>query len=79
MEQLPAGRKLVTRTVAITLRPAGGGVIPHMEEDSRERFEGESMPDGRRTWPDSYFLTYFWTRQFSVSATKISSRGDTAM
>ena len=48
MEQLPAHRMLVTRTVAITLRPAGGGVIPHMEEDSRERFEGESMPDGRR-------------------------------
>jgi hypothetical protein len=27
----------------------------------------------------SYFLTYFCTRQFSVSATKISSRGLTAM
>lgn len=26
-----------------------------------------------------YFLTYFCTRQFSVSATKISSRGLTAM
>jgi hypothetical protein len=25
------------------------------------------------------FLTYFCTRQFSVSATKISSRGDTAI
>jgi hypothetical protein len=28
---------------------------------------------------DGYFLTYFCTRQFSVSATKISSRGLTAM
>jgi hypothetical protein len=32
--------------------------------------------DGKRA---AYFLTYFCTRQFSVSATKISSRGLTAM
>jgi hypothetical protein len=32
--------------------------------------------DGKRA---AYCLTYFCTRQFSVSATKISSRGLTAM
>ena len=58
--QLSAGRTLLTRMVALMVRPPDRGVILHMEE-------------GR------YFRTYFWMRQFSVSATKISSRGDTAM
>ena len=44
MEQLPAHRMLVTRTVAITLRPAGGGVIPHMEEDEQDKAGAESTP-----------------------------------
>jgi hypothetical protein len=50
--------------VALTAGPPGRGVILHLEED---RIRG------------GYFRTYFWMRQFSVSATKISSRGDTAM
>jgi hypothetical protein len=52
------------RVVALTARPPDRGVILHMKED-RIR--------------DGYFRTYFWMRQFNVSATKISSRGDTAM
>ena len=98
MEQLPARRKLVTRTVAPTLGPAGQGVIPHMEEDGQDPAGAESMlgnPDHAhfltrflhanrfplrlKTLQTGYALTYFWMRQFSVSATKISSRGDTAM
>jgi hypothetical protein len=62
--QFPADRTLLTRMVALMVGPPGRGVILHMEED---RIRG------------GYFRTYFWMRQFSVSATKISSRGDTAM
>jgi hypothetical protein len=62
--QLPGRRTLLTRMVALTVGPTDRGVILHMEEGSIS---------------DGYFRTYFWMRQFSVSATKISSRGDTAM
>ena len=37
------------------------------------------MPGRRPSVTRCYVLTYFCTRQFSVSATKISSRGLTAM
>jgi hypothetical protein len=43
--QLPAGRTLLTRMVALMVRPPDSSVIPHIEEDRRRRVEAESMPE----------------------------------
>jgi hypothetical protein len=64
MDSFRGRRTLLTRMVALTVGPTDRGVILHTEEGSIR---------------GGYFRTYFWMRQFSVSATKISSRGDTAM
>lgn len=78
--QLPADRPLVTRMVALMVRPPAPSVILHMEEELQKADRGRfDPPVCLGVTPRSYFRTYFWTRQFSVSATKISSRGEIAM
>ncbi len=50
--------------------PAKAGIQPFYRESPFARMNGTEA---------RYVRTYFCTRQFSVSATKISSRGLTAM
>ena len=55
-----------------------GGRQPGNPRKRRDMLVG--IPGCRCAHPGyDYFLTYFCTRQFSVSATKISSRGETAI